>query len=61
MTFDSFFNTASGNPEPYPYQERLAEAGLPQAMLEHWGPFRLAYLESLLRAADCRASREEAR
>ena len=30
-----------------------------QRLLEHLGPFRLAYLESLLRIADCRASAEE--
>jgi CRISPR-associated endonuclease/helicase Cas3 len=30
-----------------------------QNLLEQLGPFRLAYLESLLRAADCRASRDE--
>src|SRR5262249_14986421 len=28
-------------------------------LLENLGPFRLAYLEALLRAADCRASDEE--
>jgi hypothetical protein len=28
-------------------------------LLERLGPFRLAYLEALLRAADWRASREE--
>ncbi|MGE5487816.1 MAG: DEAD/DEAH box helicase [bacterium] len=32
-----------------------------QLLLERVGPFRLAYLEGLLRAADCRASREEDR
>jgi CRISPR-associated endonuclease/helicase Cas3 len=32
-----------------------------QMLLERLGPFRLAYLESLLRAADCRASAEEDR
>jgi CRISPR-associated endonuclease/helicase Cas3 len=32
-----------------------------QTLLERFGPFRLAYLESLLRAADCRASAEEDR
>ena len=30
-----------------------------QILLERLGPFRLAYLEALLRAADCRASMEE--
>ncbi len=30
-----------------------------QLLLDRFGPFQLAYLESLLRAADCRASREE--
>jgi CRISPR-associated endonuclease/helicase Cas3 len=30
-----------------------------QFLLERLGPFRLAYLEGLLRAADCRASDEE--
>jgi CRISPR-associated endonuclease/helicase Cas3 len=30
-----------------------------QLLLERLGPFRLAYLEGLLRAADCRASIEE--
>jgi CRISPR-associated endonuclease/helicase Cas3 len=30
-----------------------------QRLLERLGPFRLAYLEGLLRAADCRASAEE--
>lgn len=30
-----------------------------QALLERLGPFRLAYLEGLLRAADCRASDDE--
>ena len=30
-----------------------------QLLLERLGPFQLAYLESLLRAADCRASAEE--
>jgi CRISPR-associated endonuclease/helicase Cas3 len=30
-----------------------------QQLLEAFGPFRLAYLESLLRVADCRASRDE--
>ena len=30
-----------------------------QRLLERLGPFRLAYLESLLRIADCRASAEE--
>jgi len=32
-----------------------------QLLLERLGPFRLAYLEGLLRAADCRASSEEDR
>jgi CRISPR-associated endonuclease/helicase Cas3 len=32
-----------------------------QMLLERLGPFRLAYLESLLRGADCRASAEEDR
>jgi CRISPR-associated endonuclease/helicase Cas3 len=32
-----------------------------QSLLERLGPFRLAYLEGLLRAADCRASIEEDR
>ncbi|MBI4661860.1 MAG: DEAD/DEAH box helicase [Verrucomicrobia bacterium] len=31
-----------------------------QALLEHWGPFRLAWFETLLRIADARASRETA-
>jgi len=30
-----------------------------QLLLERLGPFRLGYLEALLRAADCRASKEE--
>jgi CRISPR-associated endonuclease/helicase Cas3 len=30
-----------------------------QLLLERMGPFRLGYLEALLRAADCRASKEE--
>lgn len=30
-----------------------------QALLERFGPFRLSYLEGLLRAADCRASEDE--
>jgi CRISPR-associated endonuclease/helicase Cas3 len=30
-----------------------------QMLLERLGPFRLGYLEALLRAADCRASKEE--
>jgi CRISPR-associated endonuclease/helicase Cas3 len=30
-----------------------------QLLLERIGPFRLSYLEGLLRAADCRASKEE--
>ena len=30
-----------------------------QLLLERIGPFQLGYIESLLRAADCRASREE--
>ena len=30
-----------------------------QLLLERLGPFRLGYLEALLRAADCRASQEE--
>jgi CRISPR-associated endonuclease/helicase Cas3 len=30
-----------------------------QLLLERLGPFRLSYLEALLRAADCRASQEE--
>jgi CRISPR-associated endonuclease/helicase Cas3 len=30
-----------------------------QSLLERHGPFRLAYLEGLLRAADCRASSDE--
>ena len=30
-----------------------------QLLLERLGPFRLGYLEALLRAADCRASMEE--
>ena len=29
-------------------------------LLAEWGPFRLAYLEAVLRAADTRASAEEA-
>jgi CRISPR-associated endonuclease/helicase Cas3 len=32
-----------------------------QSLLERLGPFRLAYLEGLLRAADCRASSDEDR
>jgi hypothetical protein len=32
-----------------------------QLLLERLGPFRLGYLESLRRAADCRASAEEDR
>lgn len=32
-----------------------------QSLLERHGPFRLAYLEGLLRAADCRASSDEDR
>ena len=30
-----------------------------ELLLERLGPFRLGYLEALLRAADCRASQEE--
>ena len=30
-----------------------------QLLLEQLGPFRLAYMEAMLRAADCRASKEE--
>lgn len=30
-------------------------------LLDHYGPFRLAYLEALLRAADGRASKDIAR
>ena len=29
------------------------------ALLEHWGPFRLAFWEALLRLADWRASAED--
>jgi len=32
-----------------------------QLLLDRLGPFRLGYLEALLRAADCRASAEENR
>jgi CRISPR-associated endonuclease/helicase Cas3 len=44
--------TADGEPS---WTERAAR------LLEQLGPFRLAYLESLVRAADIRASREEER
>ena len=43
--------SASGSPS---WAERMLR------LRDEWGPFRLAYLEALLRAADMRASREEA-
>ncbi len=44
--------SASGSPS---WAERMLR------LRDEWGPFRLAYLETLLRAADMRASRREAR
>lgn len=59
MSYDNFFKQATGN-VPYGYQGTLAGGadGLPCTthLRDRLGPFHLAYLKTLLRAADGRAS-----
>ena len=59
MSYDNFFKQATGN-VPYDYQGKLAGGADGGSCTSHLidclGPFHLAYLETLLRAADGRAS-----
>jgi hypothetical protein len=62
MTYDAFFEKATGN-QPYDYQRRSGEnphcsyCPTPTIGLrDRLGPFRLACLEYLLRATDVQAS-----
>lgn len=63
MKYSKFFHKATGN-TPYPYQTALAEGEWPDLVnvptgLGKTAAVTLAWLESLVRLADWRASREE--
>ena len=63
-TYHDFFRCATGGQTPCDYQSRLAcgpaaDPDKPATLRDRLGPLRLAFLETLLRAAAARVSKLE--